>query len=239
MEYSLEVDKFNYIKNPLENTIPHTAVIFSCTDNDLVLVPGLMEAFDFVEFFICYYDSGTNFDYDESVRHKLLIYEAEKYGAEWVYLTQPTMRCAVNSRKILEPLFNDDPAIIYGDIYYFWDYCLNKVRIDSWSGVSGPTFFKITPNNYYRDGKLHHIAVPTNLPKRISNFKRYDLRRLGKEVCIGKANFYQKLDGTEHKGLRDFRKLQTMEIDPKIVKGLGQEELEYIETIRKKYGGSL
>ena len=71
--YNLERDEFSYIHNPKDNTIPHTAVVFSCTDNDLVLVPGLLEAFDFVEFFICYYDSGTNFDYDESVRHRLLI----------------------------------------------------------------------------------------------------------------------------------------------------------------------
>lgn len=235
MLHNLELNSFNYIENPLENTIPHTAVVFSCNENDLVLVPGLLEAFDFVEFFICYYDSGTNFDYDESVRHRLLIKEAEDRGAEWVYLTQPTMRCAKNSRTILEPLFKNTDGIIYSDIYYFWDYCLNKVRIDSWSGVAGPTFFRIHPNNFYRGGRLHHIATPTNLPRVNSTFKRYDLRRLGKEVCIGKANYYQKLDGTPHNGLRDFNKLQTMEINPKTIKGLGKEELQYIETIRRKY----
>lgn len=224
---------YNYIHN--EKGLKGLALVFSCNKNDEILVEGLLKSFDFCEHFVAYYDDGTNFEYDESERHLGLIREAEKHGAEWVYLTQPTMRCTYEWDSRLMPIIKGKNGILNSPAYFFWDYSINKVRTDSWSGKNGGCFFRLNPSNKYRSGKLHHIATPTNLPIIPSVLARYDLRRLGKEVCIGKANYYQELDGTPHNGLRDFSKLTVSRIDPRIIKGIGNKELEYIETIRRKY----
>lgn len=228
-------NSFNYIHN--DKGIKGFALVFSCTPNDEILVPGLMESFDFCEHFICYYDEGTNFDYDEAIRHLSLIREAEKHGAEWIYLTQPTMRCTKDWDNGIKFCTRNLNGILFSPCFYFWDYSLNKVRTDSWSGKSGGCFFKSNPYNSYRTGKLHHIATPINLSKISCSLPRFDLRRLGKEVCIGKADYYQKLDGTPHNGLRDFSTLKVKTIDPKAlhIKGLGKNELEYIKKIQEKY----
>lgn len=229
-------DSYNYIHN--EKGLKGYALVFSCNENDEILVPGLLESFDFCEHFVAYYDSGTNFDYDESKRHIGLIREAEKHGAEWIYLTQPTMRCTKEWDLKINSILNGKNGILKSRVYYFWDYTVNKVRTDSWSGKAGPCFFKSNKTNLYRDGKLHHIATPTNLNMINSDLERYDLRRLGKEVCVAKSKYYEQLDGSDHSGLRNFNNLSTKSIDPSIIKGIGNNELEYIERIRRKYNGN-
>ncbi len=235
----MKKNSYNYTHN--EDGLKGFALVFSCTDNDKILVPGLMESFGFCEHFVCYYDSGTNFDYDEAERHLGLIREAEKHGATWCYLTQPTMRCTKDWQYELPFITKGRQGIIQSPCWYFWDYSLNKIRTDSWSGKVGGCFFSLSKANSYRSGKLHHIATPLNLGKLPSDLKRFDLRRLGKEVCVAKADFYQKLDGTPHNGLRNFDGLKTLSIDPKALKitGLGEPELQYIEQIKEKYNVAL
>lgn len=226
-------NSYNYIHN--EKGLKGFALVFSCNKNDEILVEGLLKSFDFCEHYIAYYDDGTNFDYDESQRHLGLIREAEKHGAEWIYLTQPTMRCTNDWAERIEPIVRGRNGILKSKVYYFWDYSLNKIRTDAWSGKKGPSFFRSNKTNQYRNGKLHHIATPTNLPMIDSDLVRYDLRRLGKEVCIAKSLYYENLDGSDHSGLRNFNSLKVERVNPKIIKGLDSNELKYIEQIRRKY----
>ena len=210
-------------------------MVFSCNSNDDILVSGLLENFDFCEFFIAYYDDGTDFDYDESKRHKALIDEAEKHGAKWVYLTQPTMRLGSGWRDVIKNNYSLTSGALCSYVYYFWDYSLNKVRIDLSRGRQIPAFFRINKDNRYSNAKLHHPAVPTNVAKHTTGLIRYDLRRLSKDVCIAKADYYENKDGTKHSALRDFSKLQVIDINPKLIKGVGKNEKKYIDRIRKKY----
>lgn len=211
------------------------ALCFSMTKNDEILVPGLLESFYFCDFFIVYYDDGTDFDYDESKRHIGLINEAKKHGAKWVYLTQPTVRLCPGWREVLlRYLWVDQPIIIHSPVYYFWDYSLDTIRTDL-TKFKPPCFFRIHPQNSFSDSKLHHVASPTSGKRVRVNLCRYNMNRLGREVCLAKANYYQSKDGTPHNTLRDFSHIVTKKIEPSTIRGLGSNELEYIERIKASF----
>lgn len=229
------VNKYTLIPNKSHERLPGVAMVFSYTNNDKILVPGLLESFYFCDFFVSYYDTGTDFAYDESRRHTELINAAKANGAKWVYLTQPTLRLGNGWREILlQYLYTNDPIILRSPVHYFWDYSLDTVRTDL-TPWKVPCFFRVHPLNCFTNAKLHHVASPT-IGKRVTvPAIRYNMNRLGREVCLAKADYYSAKDGTPHASLRDFSKLATTEIDPKTIRGLGPSELEYIERIRLKY----
>lgn len=210
-------------------------MVFSCTKSDEILVPGLLESFYFCDFFVCYYDNGSDFHYDESKRHTSLINAAKEHGAKLVYLTQPTIRLGNDWRNLmLRWLSVDRPIIIHSPVHYFWDYSLDAIRTDL-TPWKVPCFFRIHPMNEFRTDKLHHIATPIAGDHVFVKPVRYNLNRLGPEVCIAKADYYQAKDGTPHISLRDFSKLTTKKIEPSTIRGVDSNELEYIKQIKARY----
>ena len=228
-------NKCVFIDNRSAKSLPGVAMVFSMTSNDEILVPGLLESFYFCDFFIAYYDDGTDFAYDESKRHKMLIDTAKANGAKWVYLTQPTVRLGSGWRDILAKcLSTDRPLILHSPVYYFWDYSLDTIRTDLTKFQPG-CFFRIHPQNSFSDSKLHHMAVPVAGERvRVAPI-RYNMNRLGREVCLAKANYYQAKDGTPHNTLRDFSHIVTKKIEPSTIRGLGSNELEYIKRISASF----
>ena len=233
---------FLYLPNNSPNTLPGVALVFSCTRNDEILVPGLLQNFDFCEFFIAYYDDGTDFEYDESKRHRNLIKAAEEHGAKWVYLTQPTMRLGPGWRdtlaKYLEyPIDSENVYTLTCPVFYFWDYSTHKIRTDLHQMRPIPSFFQISPKNTYGTQKLHHSAIPQNAIHHREPLRRYDFRRLGKEVCLGKADYYENrpIHKRGHGILRDFSHVTVKPFNPNIIKGISENEEKYIQGIKKKY----
>lgn len=220
-------------KNP--KAIPGIALVFSYTDNDSILVPGLMESFFFCDFFVAYHDDGTDFAYDESQRHRLLIDTAVAHGATWVYLSQPTVRLGKGWREtMLRYYLLDRHIILHSPVYYFWDYSLDTIRTD-FTKFKPACFFRVHPGMVFPTDKLHHIASPVYGERIQVAPVRYNLNRLGREVCIAKADYYSAKDGTPHASLRDFSGLKTTKINPESIRGLGVNELEYIDRIKQTY----
>lgn len=228
-------NSFTFIPNRHPHALPGVAMVFSCTKNDELLVPGLLSAFYFCDFFIAYYDDDTDFSYNESKRHGALINEAKKHGAKWVYLTQPTVRLSHGWRSLMARwLPIERPIILHSFVQYFWDYSLDTIRADL-TKFRSPCFFRISSQNVFDDSKLHHVAAPLNGERIRSNLVRYNMNRLGREVCLAKADYYAAKDGTPHSSLRDFSGLTTKKIDPRTIRGVGSAELEYIERIKQSY----
>lgn len=228
-------NKCKIISNNTLEALPGVAMVFSYTDNDKILVPGLLESFYFCDFFVCYYDNGTDFAYDESERHKMLIDTAKANGAKWVYLTQPTVRLGSGWRDILAKyLSTDRPLILHSPVHYFWDYSLDTIRTDL-TTFRPPCFFRVHTKNVFSNSKLHHVASPVVGQRVRVPAVRYNMNRLGREVCVAKADYYQAKDGTPHNSLRDFSRLTTKKIDPSTIRGVGPNELEYIKQIEAKY----
>ena len=232
-------NEYTFIPNQSREVLPGVALCFSMTRNDEILVPGLMESFFFCDFFIVYYDDGTDFDYDESKRHIGLINEAKKHGAKWVYVSQPTVRLGKGWREVMaEWLPTERPIILRSPVQYFWDYSLDTIRTDL-TKFRPACFFRIHPSNVFSDSKLHHVAAPVNGESVRVAPVRYNLNRLGPEVCLAKANYYQAKDGTPHPTLRNFDNVRTIKINPSTIRGVGSNELEYIERIKLSYLKSL
>lgn len=210
-------------------------MVFSCNKNDEILVPGLLESFFFCDFFIVYYDDGTDFNYDESKRHKALIEAAKAHNAKWVYLSQPTIRLSPGWRNLMiRWLAVERPIIIHSPVYYFWDYSLDTIRTDL-TKTRPASFFRIHPQNSFSTNKLHHIAAPLAGTRIRVPLARYNLNRLGPEVCLAKADYYQRKDGDAHNSLRDFSHLTTKKINPISIRGLGSNELNYIKQIKTSF----
>lgn len=232
---NIEHNKYLIIRNRSSQALPGIAMVFSCTKNDEILVPGLLEAFYFCDFFVCYYDDGVDFHYNEAERHLGLINTAKRHGAKWIYLTQSTLRLGDGWRDLmLRWLSVERPIILRSSVYYFWDYSLDTVRTDL-TPWKVPCFFRVHHLNSFSHDKLHHMATPTIGERVNTNLVRYNLNRLGPEVCIAKADYYQAKDGTPHDSLRDFSKLTTKKIEPSTIRGVGPKELEYIKQIEARY----
>lgn len=228
-------NKYVFIPNHSRLALPGVAMVFSCTKNDEILVPGLLKAFYFCEFFIVYYDDGTDFAYDESERNISLISEAKAHNAKWIYRSQPTVRLGPGWRNLLVRWISvERPIIFHSRVHYFWDYSLDTVRTDLTS-FRPPSFFRASPQNIFDHSTLHHVAAPLNGERIRVGPVRYNLNRLGPEVCIAKADYYQAKDGTPHDSLRDFSHIVTKKISPKAIRGLGQNELEYIQRIKSSF----
>lgn len=232
---NIEHNKYLIIRNRSSQALPGIAMVFSCTKNDEILVPGLLEAFYFCDFFVCYYDDGVDFHYNEAERHLGLINTAKRHGAKWIYLTQPTLRLGDGWRDLmLRWLSVERPIILRSSVYYFWNYSLDTVRTDL-TPWKVPCFFRAHRLNSFSHARLHHTATPTIGERVNTNLVRYNLNRLGPEVCIAKADYYQAKDGTPHASLRDFSKLTTKKIEPSTIRGVGPKELEYIKQIEARY----
>lgn len=226
------------IPNNSSQALPGVAMVFSCTKADEILVPGLLETFYFCDFFVCYYDDGSDFHYNESERHISLINAAKAHGAKWAYLTQPTVRLGDGWRNLMILwLPVDRPIILHSPVHYFWDYSLDTIRTDL-TPWKVPCFFRIHPRNEFSHDKLHHVASPIAGDRVRVAPVRYNLNRLGPEVCIAKADYYQAKDGTPHASLRDFSNLTTKKIEPSTIRGVGSNELEYIKHIRERYSSA-
>lgn len=232
---NLHYNELTFIPNNRPEAIPGVAMVFSFTNNDKLLVPGLLDAFYFCEFFMAYFDTGTDFAYDESKRHLMLIQGAREHGARWVYLTQPTVRLAPGWRDVMLRFASSNrPLILHSPVHYFWNYSLDTIRTDL-TRFRPPCFFRFHRENAFDNSKLHHVAAPLHGERVRVEPPRYNLNRLGREVCLAKADYYSAKDGTPHNSLRDFSGLKTIKIDPSTIRGLGSAEREYIERIRTSF----
>ena len=193
---NIRTDEWHVERREGNNIIKGTAIGFSYTDKDRILVPGMLKSFYFAEFVVSYYDSAErkSFDFDESERHKAIIRKARQAGAKYFWGVGPKRRISKETiQSIRENMYLvKEGHLIITKYRYPWGKDLKNIRTD---GVYGrrytSAFFPILKTNQYSRKPLHHRWHPRNLPKKHLDCIQYHLGRNSEEVVKKKFEFYK------------------------------------------------
>jgi hypothetical protein len=218
-----------------EDIIKGSAIGFSYTEKDRLLVPGMLKSFYFAEFVVSCYDSKNrkSFNFNESKRHKAIIRQARRAGAKYFWGVGPKRRISEEAIKIVRAHMHlvEDGNIMMTNYRFFWGRALRRIRTDGalWNKRKTSAFFPLLTDNQYGHKPLHHRWRPKNLPKVYLDINQYYIGRHTKAVLKSKFKFYKsqkfKTDFWKSAVIEDFisNNITTERIDEHI-KGLGWRE---------------
>lgn len=220
-----------------KNTIPGSAIGFSYTDKDRMLLPGMLESFRFAEYIVGYYDNNpaADFQYNESERHKSIIRKARKLGAKYFWGIGPKRRLGVNAERIVRESipYLEEGYCLFTNYKFLWGESLDRIRIDAfWDQRKTSAFFPIYPTNTYGIAPLHHSWHPKNLERHYIELNQYYIGRNTEDILRRKFEFYK---SREYRGafwetavIEDLipDKIESRELEEKVL-GISKAEFRF------------
>lgn len=181
------------------DVIPGSAIGFSYTDKDHMLVPGMLKSFSFAEFVISFYDSNqaADFQFNESERHKSIIRKARRLGAKYFWGVGPKRRLGEQGVEIIRRNLHylDEGYCLFTHYRFLWGKSLDQLRVDGfWGERKTSAFFPISIDNAYGRKPLHHSWHPKNLPRKYVDMNQYYIGRHTEEALQKKFDFYKSRD---------------------------------------------
>lgn len=169
---------------------------------DAQLVPDFLKNIDFVDDYIAYDDTkNTKLWFHNGKRHKELLKEARKRGADWILSIDPDERLEISAGKKIRDLVNSTSPgdkVIYG---FTWRdlWTPKKYRTDGiWGTKKKFALFPLLPNQKFMNRQVHSQWPPINTDYRLeeTGINLYHLKHIDYANTVARRDLYKSIDPT-------------------------------------------